>query len=1074
MALVNHSISNLIQGVSQQSEAVRLENQLEEQVNCFADVTKGLVLRNGLELSNIIDTDLENSNIIEFNLDGEKVVLSLDPSNNVEPVKFIPMTADIQTLTTNLTDTGNYFHGMQKGDLKVLEDKDKVYLLNTKAIVAELSRNTAVVNVKVLLGESGQGASDAQWDSGYYRLEIYSSLGNGYQGIIYHDTTVQTISTNINSNPITTDALGRCYVTGTPDDYRVTFYELPDDDMEVQVIVTELQPMVRHYQAYTWGSERYSTHIDYVREIEKSRRNQYFWNGELVGTTNNTTTSIVDPDTGEEYGRRAMATFGWQWGTDGGRYPEPILYRDFRISRKELTDLEQGYLPIGTTSDQLESLTPKQATRAMFWVSGCTLHQTFTGKITYSLENSAVTTTVQLETYNASSSGAITVNGAASALAGYVNGAGPFTTQVVDNAVMVTANAGYVIDELEMTNNFDTSSVTGIPEAALKNNQGLDDITTIPPNFVDGFKLRIGGDDSKDASYYLQYSKAFRGWKETGLDDTRSLMPSSMPYIIDKEEVRRTGQINIKPEEWASCESGDFTSNASPTIASKKITDMFFYGSRLGFATESTIVMSAINKTNTFYRTTNSKIITSDRVDIKLDSSKVGFDTIKSVTTLDQKLFINSGSTQSVLLVNNSFDLSKARLTEVSSYTLGDAEPLPVENGLYFPVSSNGNTNVMNYVSLGENVFEATDITKHCPTYIEGTSDRIVYGKDMAILTTEENRKTIYVQNRFAQGGQVLQNAWHRWELPYDVKYIYYSKDTFYFLLTTSLDIIEEEEVVGQEEKLLVCKFDTKPQVINEVNDDSLLINWTPFLDIYTKDKSLIEDFPDFVGINTLSGTSYSNVEEAYDSTKVIQTSVGELEAELYSPSYKWFSVGDMNTIHHPTTGVLNFGNVGAITFDHDGFRYFKGTDQGNGDFAIYRAPITTLEFYTSDMLYGLRFKGTITLSKILPKTGGEKGTIMTYATLILRRMRLFLAKTGPFGVTIDFAGRKDFVIQSNLASVGSMFVGTDKARDGNYNFPINGKSDLVSITINTESSTPFNLLAAEWQGQLITRGRSI
>jgi len=88
--------------------------------------------------------------------------------------------------------------------------------------------------------------------------------------------------------------------------------------------------------------------------------------------------------------------------------------------------------------------------------------------------------------------------------------------------------------------------------------------------------------------------------------------------------------------------------------------------------------------------------------------------------------------------------------------------------------------------------------------------------------------------------------------------------------------------------------------------------------------------------------------------------------------------------------------------------------------------------------------------------------------------MRLFLAKSGPFRVVVTFKDRKDYEIVYNGAKLGVLVLGTATAEDTTFNFPANGKSDMMTITIETDSSTPFNLLATEWQGQLITKGRNI
>ena len=108
-SLVNHSVTNLINGVSQQATSVRLDNQFEEQINCFSDVTKGLTIRNGFELQNVVQADLEGRQPIEFTVDEEKFLVGLDVDSATQAV-HIPLTADVTALTASVT-APEYFKG---------------------------------------------------------------------------------------------------------------------------------------------------------------------------------------------------------------------------------------------------------------------------------------------------------------------------------------------------------------------------------------------------------------------------------------------------------------------------------------------------------------------------------------------------------------------------------------------------------------------------------------------------------------------------------------------------------------------------------------------------------------------------------------------------------------------------------------------------------------------------------------------------------------------------------------------------------------------------------------------------
>ncbi len=606
--------------------------------------------------------------------------------------------------------------------------------------------------------------------------------------------------------------------------------------------------------------------------------------------------------------------------------------------------------------------------------------------------------------------------------------------------------------------------------ATIDNKSFIDDTSTLPPNFIDGFKVRIAEELDDDSNYYLKYDSEFKGWKECGLDETRELDNLTMPYIIDKDKVRRNNTITIEPNTWEAATSGDSTSNETPSFVDNKIKDIYLYGSRLGFATDDSLVLSSIAKPDTFYRTTSSQVLESDRVDILLDSSKRGFSAINNVVSFDGELFINTGSAQSALKVNSSFDLTTARLTEVTSYTLGSNKPIPVNSGLYFSVSSIYGTEIYNYVP-NNGSYSAANLTKHLPYYIEGAFVNMDYADNVAVLSTDSDKSILYIQNRYSSGEGMLQNAWHKWQLPYDVEYFKFIDNVLYVFMT-AVDS-------NTNTYTFVCSFDLTPQVVTEV-DESAYIGWVPFLDIYTYDKSLIEGFDGFIGIDTKYGTLYDSVSEAYDSTEVTQNTLGDESTPTYSsssPVYYWQIDGNQNKVVFDDGSEIVTGNTEQTYFDYGGYRYYRGDEsEDTGYYEVSRSSITTSTFYDEDMLYGIPFTASVTLSEIVPRQQNQDGSfaVLNYATLMLRRMRLYLGNSGVFTVNVDFEDRNDYTVKYTGKPLGKITIGRNSVSDINFRFPINGKSDKVTITITSDSSQPFNLLSAEWQGKFIQRGRSI
>lgn len=1077
MTLVNKSVNNLINGVSQQSPAVRLDNQLEQQINCFSDVTKGLVIRNGFELVNVEQKDLTNTYKFEFTLDGQKYLMALNP-DAVTPLQHIPLSADIDALTASI-DNLSYFNGIRSNTLRVIEDKDKVYILNTNKKVGETELGTSYIDVEIRNDKNG--LIDTSWDTGEYELTITAKESPSKPAATASKTITVTPSTLltdiadlINGDSALVAETGTVFLAGSKSNYRITFESIPLDFITPIVSVSETVNITYSYPAIENDSGFKFNYVDPNNNKGSIKDgvnvqygfNSFYYNETYIGFTTNGASLTAGGfvyERGSFYEQVEVPVYG------GGTVTQTRYY----IRRYQNVTKTDNF-SIATITPQVgfsENTITDYAQRGLIWVTGVQQNQEYDVEITIAPYDDLETTTTQsISTVGVGTTVSnIKLNWVAGQVTSGVSGLTNLSATQYENAVLVEASGNYVITDITISNSFDNSSMYSAIEASIFNTDGVLDITSLPPTFIEGFKLRVGNAETEYSNYYMRYFQDFKGWKESGLDDNRVLDPVTMPQVIDKNRVRQTGEIVIEQLDWTTAEAGDDESNPSPTFVDKVITDMFFYNSRLGMATDDTIVMSKIDAPTTFYRTTCTKSITSDRVDIKLDSSKVGYDAIKHITTYGQKLFINTGRTQSNLLVNTAFDLTTARLSEVSSYSLGDNKPLPVENGLYFAISDDNYTNVYNYIATSDSTFDLENMTKHCPTYIDGTVDQMVYAKNTMILSVNEDRRSLYVQNRFSRGGEQLQNAFHKWSTPYDIEHIFFFNDYLYVLMSTEYD---------EDTYILTARYNLKAQDTTTLQQGASGINWTPYLDLYTTDKTLIENFTGFIGINSDTGTKFNTVSEAYDSTVIDQEVLGTPSVEqfdLLSPEFYWEVDGNTNTIVFDGGTPIVFGNNSITEFTSGGYRYYRGGDQGGGYYGVYRAAVTSSSIYQDNMVYGIPFTASVTLSKIIPRQETQSGSVvMNYANLMLRQMRLYLSKSGPFKVYVSFDNRESYEIVYNGAVIGTAVIGQTSAEDFTFRFPINGKSDLVTIRIESSSSTPFNLLSTEWQGQLITKGRNI
>jgi hypothetical protein len=119
---------NLINGVSRQPTEVRLTSQLEDSVNQFPTVTRGLVPRNPARLRGVIgSTNPENSttHLIDRD-DGEQYVVTINP-NGVEVTDLAG-----NPKTVNAPEGYGYLAGAGDGDLEALTVADHTFILNKR------------------------------------------------------------------------------------------------------------------------------------------------------------------------------------------------------------------------------------------------------------------------------------------------------------------------------------------------------------------------------------------------------------------------------------------------------------------------------------------------------------------------------------------------------------------------------------------------------------------------------------------------------------------------------------------------------------------------------------------------------------------------------------------------------------------------------------------------------------------------------------------------------------------------------------------------------------------------------
>ena len=133
MALINTSVPNLIQGVSQQPDATRFAGQCEEQENALSSVADGLKKRpNTRHLARLLTTAIDEKSFVHFiNRDDDEKYVIIHDKNSIQAWNLDGTPCTINGASSYDEDGSYLATANPLKDLKALTVADGTFLLNS-------------------------------------------------------------------------------------------------------------------------------------------------------------------------------------------------------------------------------------------------------------------------------------------------------------------------------------------------------------------------------------------------------------------------------------------------------------------------------------------------------------------------------------------------------------------------------------------------------------------------------------------------------------------------------------------------------------------------------------------------------------------------------------------------------------------------------------------------------------------------------------------------------------------------------------------------------------------------------
>ena len=182
MALINTSLPNLVQGVSQQPDTLRFDGQCEDQINALSSVADGLKKRpNTRYLTQLVSSAIEDDAFVHFiNRDKQERYVLIINSNVAQVYDILNFASVTLTGTVSFT-VGHYLHLANnlkpRESYKALTVGDTTFILNTTVDVDRAStKSAAIINDNKAIVFIKQADYETE-----YTVEVTDDFGNVYK-----------------------------------------------------------------------------------------------------------------------------------------------------------------------------------------------------------------------------------------------------------------------------------------------------------------------------------------------------------------------------------------------------------------------------------------------------------------------------------------------------------------------------------------------------------------------------------------------------------------------------------------------------------------------------------------------------------------------------------------------------------------------------------------------------------------------------------------------------------------------------------------------------------------------------
>tara|TARA_R100000654_G_scaffold770_1_gene2971 strand:- start:5161 stop:8103 length:2943 start_codon:yes stop_codon:yes gene_type:complete len=308
------------------------------------------------------------------------------------------------------------------------------------------------------------------------------------------------------------------------------------------------------------------------------------------------------------------------------------------------------------------------------------------------------------------------------------------------------------------------------------------------------FKIKIRGDieeqtDDRFVTFLVagsnnqtnETSVGQGSWVESAGDRVNNRIDAHTMPLILKSTGENVFELCHMPLDALG--AGDLNTNPDPSFVNSTISGIFQFKGRLGFLSNASVSLTEVKfgsyaadndiQNYNFYRTTVVSLLDGDPIDVTLSSANVV--KLKDAMAFQDNLVMFSDYGQFVLRGGDLLTPKSVSANPITEFEYDSSvSPVALGSFIYFPFARGKFTGVREFtVNSNTDVFDANEITAHVPQYITQKLDSNSLPEGLVSMTgcsSEEllavtDGEDIYIYKYFFSGNEKLLSSWSKFTL---------------------------------------------------------------------------------------------------------------------------------------------------------------------------------------------------------------------------------------------------------------------------------------------------------------------